>query len=100
MVSDYYLSLVPTNLHETYNLDFDFRKKKLMTLNYVSPYTTMGLLTWKVPSSQTREADSISGLTFPSIMTENDFFCPIDVKDRTFGFTWISIKDGDTTLAL
>lgn len=45
MVSDYYLSLVPTNLHETYNLDFDFRKKKLMTLNYVSPYTTMGLLT-------------------------------------------------------
>ncbi len=65
-----------------------------------APYTTMGLLTCNVPSSQIKEAETICFSNVPSIVTENDSICPRDVNDRTLGFTLILSPGGVVTIAL
>ncbi len=63
-------------------------------------YTTIGLLTWKVSLSHTKEAETMDLFIVPSIVSANDNFCPKDVNDRTQGFTLILSPSGVVTIAL
>jgi hypothetical protein len=60
----------------------------------------MGLLTWNVPSSHTKEAESMNLSVIPSIVSANESFCPRVVNDRTLGFTLILSPNGDVKIAL
>jgi hypothetical protein len=60
----------------------------------------MGLLTWDIPSSHTKEAESIYLPIILSIVSANDNFCPRDVNDRMLEFTLILSTRGDVTMAL
>ena len=62
--------------------------------------TIMGLLTWNLPSSQTKEADTIDSPIAPSIVSTNVCFWPREVNDKTLGFTWIFSPLGAVTIAL
>jgi hypothetical protein len=62
--------------------------------------TTMGLLTWNVPSSHTKEAETMNFCIVPLIVRVNGSFCPRDVNDRRTGFTLILIPSGVVTTAL
>jgi hypothetical protein len=54
----------------------------------------MGLLTWDIPSSHTKEAESIYLPIILSIVSANDNFCPRDVNDRMLEFTLILSQGG------
>jgi hypothetical protein len=56
--------------------------------------TAMGLLTWDIPSSHTKEAESIYLPIILSIVSANDNFCPRDVNDRMLEFTLILSQGG------
>ncbi|WRX11657.1 hypothetical protein QQP08_004144 [Theobroma cacao] len=61
----------------------------------------MGLLTLCTPSSHSKEAETIDLSIVPSMVSENDSFCPRDLNDRTLGLTWIlSAPAGAVTFAL
>lgn len=63
-------------------------------------YTTMGLLTLCLPSSHTKEADTLALSISPAICTLNVNFCPSDVNDKTLGSTRIFSDEGAVILML
>ena len=60
----------------------------------------MGLLTWNVPSSHIKEAETICFSIVPSIVSANDSFCLRDVNDRILGFTLILSPCEEVMIAL
>jgi hypothetical protein len=48
---------------------------------------TMGLLTWNVPSSHTKEEETMNLCIVPLIVRVKHTLCPRDVNDRTTGST-------------
>ena len=67
---------------------------------YEEAYTTMGLLTRCVPSSQTREADTTVLPISPSTFTTNDNYCPREVNVNTLVSPLILSAGGAVTVAL
>jgi len=60
----------------------------------------MGLLTWYLPSPQTKEPDTIGPFSCPSIVSTNVCFWLREVNGRTLGFTLIFSPSGEVTVAL
>jgi hypothetical protein len=58
----------------------------------------VGLLTWNVLSSHTKEAETKFIFDVPLIVSAKGSFCPRDVNDRMRGFTLILSPSGVTKI--